>query len=257
VVVAGLDGVDRAMLYRVAATVALRAGECASLTPDSFVRELGGMSVRVAAAYSKHRREDSVPVPVALADVLEPWLATKQAGKRLWPTAWHVNAAEMLRHDLLEAGIEYETEEGFFDFHATRHTGITRGSRVMRIDQLRVFARHAKIETTMGYVHTDAAELRVRTDLLVPPHGSGGGEAIATRTLDSARRSERDQKRDRAGVAGGQVLSSAVIETTPPLNDTTPCKCRGLSSTDTDCHQRERRGSNPQPPDRQSGTLTN
>lgn len=37
-----------------------------------------------------------------------------------------------------------------------------------------------------------------------------------------------------------------------PGNDTTPCNCKGLSSTDIEMHQRARRDSNPQLPDRQS-----
>jgi len=38
----------------------------------------------------------------------------------------------MLRQDLAAAKIEYRTDAGYFDFHAARHTGITRGSAIMR-----------------------------------------------------------------------------------------------------------------------------
>jgi len=95
----------------------------------------------------------------------------------------------MLRQDLAAAKIEYRTDAGYFDFHAARHTGITRGSAIMRIDQLKSFARHAKVETTMRYIHTDADELREKVDLLAPvapiePAKRGGqrGAGIAARS---------------------------------------------------------------------------
>jgi hypothetical protein len=37
----------------------------------------------------------------------------------------------------------------------------------------------------------------------------------------------------------------------PSKSNASPCRCKGLSSTDTECLKRGRRGSNPQPPDRQ------
>src|SRR5262249_13175971 len=97
---------------------------------------------------------------MAAMAIIVPWLKTKPPGQPLWPGRWCEEAAAMLRHDLVPAKIPYKTSDGYFDFHATRHTGITRGSEVMRIDQLKAFARHAKIETTMKYVHTDKKELR-------------------------------------------------------------------------------------------------
>ncbi len=76
----------------------------------------------------------------------------------------------MLRVDLEAAGIPSQADHGsYFDFHATRHTGITRGSKVMQIDQLRQFARHSQIEMTMRYVHADADDLRERADRLSAP----------------------------------------------------------------------------------------
>ncbi len=253
--VAGLSGVDRAMLYRVASTVALRAGECASLCPESFLHEENGVTVRVAAAYSKHRREDNIPVPAALWSVLKPWLKKKAAGERLWPGNWHEDAAAMLRVDLEAAGIPYQADDGsYFDFHATRHTGITRGSKVMQVDQLRQFARHSKIEMTMRYVHTDADELRERADQLSAP---GSFDDAVSKKGTFGRSKKCDHKCDHGCGSNSQRASSSRSDVQRTRNDTSPCGCKGLSSTDTECHKRGRRGSNPQPPDRQSGTLTN
>jgi integrase len=66
----------------------------------------------------------------------------------------------MLRVDLAQADVAVKTKEGTLDFHATRHTAITRGSRIMPVVDLKAFARHATIETTMKYVHTDEQQLR-------------------------------------------------------------------------------------------------
>jgi hypothetical protein len=96
----------------------------------------------------------------------EARLAKKPKRKRLWPGRWYREAAEMLRKDLDQAGIEYKTNEGYLDFHATRHTAITRGSKVIRIVDLKTYARHAKLETTMRYCHTDTHELREQVNAL-------------------------------------------------------------------------------------------
>ena len=66
-----------------------------------------------------------------------------------------------------------------------------------------------------------------------------------------------DQKCDQNGVAETHLPSSVVIKSLTLTYDATPCQSKGLSSIVIDLLQRARRGSNPQPPDRQSGTLTN
>ncbi|HEX3587403.1 MAG TPA: hypothetical protein VH024_15485 [Candidatus Angelobacter sp.] len=84
------------------------------------------------AGQTKNGKAANIPVPSALAEVLKSWLAKKEKGQRLWPGTWFRDAADMLRRDLSEAKITYQTKDGFLDFHAARHTAITRGSRVMR-----------------------------------------------------------------------------------------------------------------------------
>jgi len=249
--VTGLNAEDRAMLYQVALTTGLRAKECASLSPESFIDEEGRLSVRVAASDTKNRKEALIPVPEVLSSLLRPWLAKKANGERLWPGRWCHQAATVLRRDLAEADIPYETAEGTLDFHAARHTAITRSSRVMNVVDLKAFARHAKIETTMGYVHTDKEELRRQVDLL-PLVGVDSAEQHP-----NGRTKKRDRACDHAGVPACHQLSSKGENCHCPGNDTTPCKCKGLSSTDIEINQRARRDSNPQLPDRQSGTLTN
>lgn len=107
----GLRGIDRAMLYLMAAYTGLRAAELASLGPESL--SLGGDSptVTVEAAYSKRRRRDVLPLRKDLAERLGEWLreSTSAEGAPLWPGSWADEAADMLRRDLAAAKIPLAT----------------------------------------------------------------------------------------------------------------------------------------------------
>jgi integrase len=69
---AGVSGPDRAMLYFTAAATGLRASELASLKPASFNLDANPPTVTLEAAYSKHRREDTLPLHSELVAILEP-----------------------------------------------------------------------------------------------------------------------------------------------------------------------------------------
>jgi len=56
-----MPGPDRAVLYRVALETGLRWNELRNLTVSSFQLDGEKPTVTVAAAYSKHRREDVLP----------------------------------------------------------------------------------------------------------------------------------------------------------------------------------------------------
>jgi hypothetical protein len=106
--------------------------------------------------------------------------------------------------------VKYETKEGFLDLHATRHTAITRGSRVMPVFDLKTFARHAKIETTMRYVHTDEEQLREQVELL-PPVGKAAPLTAGPRC----------EKSDHGSGSTRQRASSSRINRLLPENETT------------------------------------
>jgi integrase len=76
---------ERAWAYRIAAGTGFRAGEVASLTPESFDLDGDTPSVIVEAAYSKRKRRDVQPIRPDLAAMLRPWLATKAPGERVCP----------------------------------------------------------------------------------------------------------------------------------------------------------------------------
>lgn len=167
-VVAKMTGPDRAMLYAVAAYTGLRASELASLTGESFDLAETPPTVTVQAAYSKHRRQDVLPLHASLVERLRPWLATKPAGKRVWPGTWakSKHGGVMLRHDLEKADIPYVDESGLYaDFHALRHTFITNMVKSgMNPKTAQSLARHSTIDLTMNVytsltVHDQASAL--------------------------------------------------------------------------------------------------
>src|SRR5262249_419420 len=73
-VVKGMTGPERRLLYWLAVETGLRAGELASLTRDSFDFGCDPATVTVAAAYSKRRRDDTLPLRPALADAMRAFL---------------------------------------------------------------------------------------------------------------------------------------------------------------------------------------
>jgi integrase len=152
-----LSGEDRAWLYMVAAYSGLRASELASLTPASF--QLDAPCVVVRGAYTKNGEEARQPLRPDFAAMLAPWLQAK-AGK-LWPGKWYRRAAEMLRVDLLAAGIPFETGEGVVDFHALRTTYVTNLARAgVHPSIAQRLARHSVITLTMGtYTKLSKAEV--------------------------------------------------------------------------------------------------
>ena len=167
-VVRRMGGPDRAMLYAVAVYTGLRASELASLTPQSFDLDADPSTVTVLAAYSKHRREDVLPLHPSLVALLRPWLISKPAGQPVWPGNWAKGkeAGAMLKHDLKAADIPYVDDSGrYADFHALRHTFITNMVKSgVSPKAAQSLARHSTIDLTMNVytsltVHDQASAL--------------------------------------------------------------------------------------------------
>ena len=168
-----LSGPDREMLYLTAVYTGLRASELASLTPQSFAIDIETPTVTVEAGYSKHRREDTVPLHDELVRRLRHWLAGKAAGERVWPGKWASSkkAHQMLKHDLEQAGIPYRDVDGLCaDFHSLRYVFVTRLVKAgVRPKEAQALARHSTITLTMdryarvGLSDTSAAMGQVPT----------------------------------------------------------------------------------------------
>jgi integrase len=151
-----ISGIDRAMLYLVAAFTGLRVSELKSLTPESF--DLVAGIVVVEAKRSKRRRLERQPLPPALCDRLRDWLPGRTG--KLWPGSWSNHAALMLQGDLSLAGIPYVDGNGVADFHSLRHTFCTNlalANVPPKVTQS--LARHSTIELTLGtYAHVQDSD---------------------------------------------------------------------------------------------------
>jgi integrase len=148
----GMCGEDRALLYWLAVETGLRAGELRSLTPESFALDGDPPTVTVEAAYSKHRREDTLPLRPALVVALRHFLARKLPSVPLFKIpADRKRAARMFQADLAAAGIAYRDESGqVADFHALRHTFITNlANGGVHPKTAQSLARHCTISLTM------------------------------------------------------------------------------------------------------------
>jgi integrase len=184
-----INGPDRAIIYRLALGTGLRASELRSLTPQSFDLDAELPTVRVAAAHSKRRREDTLPLRADLAESMRIWLKDKPHDGRLFTTL-PANTARMLRSDLKAARAEwiagatnpqerqrrqksdflqYRNAAGeVCDFHSTRHTfisGIVAGGCSVKVAQ--ELARHSTPTLTIGrYSHTRLHDVAAALDSL-------------------------------------------------------------------------------------------
>ncbi len=176
-----MTGAERAMMYRLALETGLRANEIRTLTRGSFKLDGTEPTVTVAAAYSKHRREDTLPLRAELAAELCDFLAGLAPAAQAFrlPADGH-KAASMFNADTEAAGVVHVDDAGrYADFHALRHTFITNlanGGVHPKIAQ--ALARHSTITLTMDrYSHVvrgdQAAALAALPDLSGPARQQG------------------------------------------------------------------------------------
>ena len=147
-----MDGEQRALLYRLAIETGLRASELRSLKVSSF--NFDNCTVTVEAAYSKNRRQSTLPLRKETAAIFASFLAGKL------PTVQVFNipdkTAKMLKADLAVAGIDYVDEAGrYADFHSLRHTtGSLLAASGAHPKVAQSIMRHSDINLTMSrYSH--------------------------------------------------------------------------------------------------------
>ncbi len=180
----GLSGPDRAALYVAAAYTGLRVSELASLTRASLAFQGDPPTVTVSAAYSKHRRQDVIPIPPWVAEYLQQWLSKRQVlpgpGVPLWPGGWKGRAAFMLRQDLEAAGIPFLDQSGNrADFHALRAFYATQLARLgVNLQTAQALLRHSDPKlTAKTYTKLGIADLGgVVSSLAPPPTGQQAAE---------------------------------------------------------------------------------
>lgn len=159
----------------------LRLSELGSLTSGSIDLKGKPPTVTVKAAYAKSRREDTLPLRPPTATMLARWLTQSGGGGSdapIFRLPHRANVSGMLQADLAagrEAWIAqaadpadrkrrqqseflvYCNEAGrYADFHALRHTFVTRLARSgVEPKTAQDLARHKSIDLTMSvYSHT-------------------------------------------------------------------------------------------------------
>ena len=172
----GMTGPQRAMLYRVAVETGLRAGELRSLNRASFSLDGKPATVTVAASYSKHRRDDTLPLRPGLAESLKTFLAMHSPAATVFGVTRREYLSRAFKEDLVAAGIDpADTAGRIADFHALRHTFISNlASGGVHPKVAQTLARHSTITLTMNrYSHTfqgdETAALATLPDLTRTP----------------------------------------------------------------------------------------
>ena len=274
----GLTGADRYMLYLVAAGTGFRARSLANLTPADFNTEAG--TVTLPARFAKNQRTTVQPLPSDVATALDEYRTGKPANVPVRAGRWAKDkrGAEMLRTDLDATGIPYTVEgpDGpkYADFHALRHSFLTLGGRAgIDLRTLQELAGHSKPELTARYSHRrlyDLAGAVGKLPALVPTVAVPNEGEIPLRMTgtDGVRGVPPGVPGVVPGVVTGgirghfpaqpgtlHIVGGCEGDSPQPLEMTRPGATQHRAASVRT--QRGRRDSNPQPPDRQSGALTN
>jgi integrase len=191
----GMTGEERALCYWLAAETGLRANEVRSLTRASFDLDGTRPTVTVQAAYSKHRREDVLPLRPALSAALRSFLATKtpDAPAFLLPTD-RKKASALFKTDLKAANVPIRDGAGLVaDFHSLRHTFITNLANAgVHPKTAQTLARHSTITLTMDrYSHSLMGEQAAALDML-PDLSQPTRQAIRATGTEDAQPAEKN-----------------------------------------------------------------
>jgi Phage integrase family len=101
------------------------------LTRPDFRLDDPEPTVRIQGAYSKNKKTDEIPLHPALVDRLRAYFdqTAPDDGQPVFPLRYPGGGiratSRMMKHDCKVSGIQYQTDEGFVDFHALRVFFIT------------------------------------------------------------------------------------------------------------------------------------
>lgn len=215
----GMSGCQRAMLYRLAVETGLRASELRSLTVSSF--DLDRCTVTVKAAYSKHRRQDELPLRADTAAALKELFVGNLPSSQAFNIPG--KPAKMLKTDLAEAGIDYVDGSGrVFDFHALRgQCASLLASTGVHPRVAQSIMRHCDINLTMSrYTHV-----------------LSGQESEAVAGLPDLSAPSRDAQKALATGTDGKAVDTgegSSEELTPKLTPAAYSGCNRLAAVDNE-----------------------
>jgi integrase len=189
----------RRTVYLFAMHTGLRRGEINALRWDDLKLNGASPSIRVRAATSKNRREQSLPLHPELTAPLQA-LKGAAAGANDCVFAGGVPAMKVMREDFKAGGIALSNECGQrVDFHALRKTYITRLQLAgVSPREAMELARHSDMRLTMK-TYTDTAHLPLAATVAkLPAFGATGNRGEADTHIDT-----------QTLVSGGHAMSPA------------------------------------------------
>jgi integrase len=172
-----MSGPQRSILYRLAIETGLRANELRTLTAASF--DFNNLTLTVEAAYSKHRRRDTIPLRPDTATELQAFTRGKLPGTRIFNVP--DKPAKMFKADLKATGIAYTDESGrYADFHCLRHTtGSLLAAAGTHPKVAQAIMRHSTVDLTLNrYSHLYAGQVSNAVNGL--PDLSRGTKKVST-----------------------------------------------------------------------------
>ncbi len=152
-----ISGAERALIYRLGAEDGLRYNEIKTLKVSDF--DFTNCTVQIRDANEKARRGAVLPLRKSTADMIRAFLRKKMPQS----TAFTLKKGYlMIKTDLKTAGISYEVDGKFADFHSLRHSTasllIDAGAHPKVIQSI---MRHRDLNLTMSrYAHIYAGRQR-------------------------------------------------------------------------------------------------
>lgn len=157
--VLGIDGKQRALIYRIAIETGLRASEIKALTVENI--NFKTSSIILDGRFTKNSQTARLPLRESTLELLKEHAATRQEIQKLFDMPYKQSV--MIKQDYKAAKIDYDDNgSGKLDFHSLRHTFGTMlaksGTHPKVAQQL---MRHKKIEMTMNiYTHISPEQTR-------------------------------------------------------------------------------------------------
>jgi integrase len=174
---------ERYWLYRMALETALRSSELRALVRGNFELDDEEPLVWLTGDSTKNNKPAELPLRAETVGPLTVYLAGKHPDAKAFPNMPPVyDVADMLREDLIAAGIDFENDSGRADFHSLRGTCLSwLANAGTPLKTLQDFARHSTPVLTMNhYARTLRGSLAGAAARL--PDLSGSGLAVAKAT---------------------------------------------------------------------------
>jgi len=254
----GMTGPARAMLYQLAVETGLRANELRSLNKSSF--DFDNCIVTVEAGSTKNKKNAILPLKKDTAKMLEQFLSSKALDAKAFKVPQ--KTADMLKEDLAAAGIPYvDDQDRYADFHALRHTtGSWLAASGVHPKVAQVIMRHSDINLTMSrYTHIFRGQ---ESEAIAKLPDLSFTKPKVSQKSDAHMEEEKnvlppglppEDGKSRMSANSDELLPTCINKRKAPF----PAQNQQFQAKNEAFLQRGRRGSNPQPSDRQSDALAN